>query len=145
MDVGGIWYNELNSTMFLEVAGKTISGWYISAVGEASGPYDLIGFLDEGRFPTLAWVVVWRNQHKEVPVVTAWSGQAQTLEGGIDQIDSMWILTESTAVKEDWQSQMIGKDVFNRAIASAEDVRRAMASKGIKKLNVEPGTAPPKP
>jgi hypothetical protein len=82
---------------------------------------------------------------KQVPVVTAWSGQAQTLEGGIDQIDSMWILTESTAVKEDWQSQMIGKDVFNRVVASAADVRRAMASKGIKKLNVEPGTPPPQP
>ena len=131
MDISGLWYNELNSTMELRVSGKQLTGWYISAVGQAAGPYDLTGFVDEDdATPTLGWIVTWKNKSSYAPSVTAWSGQAQTVRGE-DLIDTTWLLTRSTAVQEDWESTMIGKDIFRRTKASEEQVKEAMQLRGI--------------
>jgi len=132
MDVSGLWYNELNSTMELAVNGKQLTGRYVSAVGQAQGPYELTGFLDvDDASPTLGWVVVWKNARAYAQSVTAWTGQAQTA-GGEELIDTTWLLTRSTAVQEDWESTMIGKDLFRRVRASAEEVHKAKALRGIR-------------
>jgi hypothetical protein len=118
--------------MFLRVRGKEVSGWYISAVGEASGPYDLIGYLDPtDTTPTIGWTVTWQNRQRRAPSVTVWCGQAQAINGD-DQIDTTWLLTRSTSVAEDWEATMVSKDLFRRARASEADVRRAMQLKGVK-------------
>lgn len=134
MDVSGFWYNELNSAMYIRVRGKVISGWYISAVGEASGPYELTGFLDRtDESPTIGWIVTWQNAKKQVPSVTAWCGQAQTVDGD-EQIATTWLLTRSTTVAEDWEATMVSKDLFKRAKWSDADVRRAMQVRGVKNV-----------
>ena len=135
MKIGGRWYNELNSTMDLEVNGKSIRGSYVSAVGDVKGPYDLVGVTDEAESPTLGWVVAWQNDQKSVAAVTAWTGQAQLVK--IDgqekeQIDTMWILIRSTAVQDDWESTMIGKDTFRRDPFTEDEVRRAMKVRGVR-------------
>lgn len=132
MDISGLWYNELNSTMELAVNGKQLKGRYISAVGQAQGPYELTGFLDvDDATPTLGWVVVWKNARAYAPSVTAWTGQAQTILGE-ELIDTTWLLTRSTAVQEDWEATVIGKDLFRRTKASPDDVQRVKTLRGIR-------------
>ena len=138
MDISGRWYNELNSTMDLEVKGKKkIRGTYVSAVGEVKGPYELVGFTDGGASPTVGWIVAWQNEQKSVPAVTGWTGQAQIVNrDGKDeeQIDTMWTLIRSTAVQDDWESTMIGKDTFRRHPFSDQEVRRAMKVRGVRSV-----------
>jgi hypothetical protein len=132
VDISGTWYNELNSTMQLKVTGKEIRGWYISAVGDAAGPYDLIGYLDpDDATPTVGWTVVWKNETKHAQAVTTWCGQAQQIDDE-DVIDTTWLLTRSTAVRDDWESTMLGKDLFRRVKASDEEVRKAKMIRGVK-------------
>jgi len=134
MDVSGVWFNEINSTMELKVSGAELHGWYVSAVGQASGPYDLIGYVDtDDETPTLGWVVRWQNNKKNAQAVTAWCGQAQRIDGE-DVIDTTWLLVRSTSIQEDWESTMINKDIFRRTKASDEDVRRVMLQKGMIKV-----------
>jgi hypothetical protein len=133
MDVSGIWYNELNSTMELHVEGTVLRGWYITAVGDASGPYELIGYVDkDDETPTLGWVVRWQNAKKNAQSVTTWCGQAQVIDDE-EVIDSMWLLVRSTAVRDSWESTMIGKDIFRRVKASDDEVRKAMIQRGLLK------------
>jgi Avidin family len=132
MDVSGLWYNELNSTMELKVAGKSITGSYISAVGDAAGPYDLIGFLDDSdETPTIGWVVVWMNKKKMAHAVTSWCGQAHDGDGD-PLIETMWLLSSSTTEGSEWESTMIGHDTFRRVEASKGAVRKARLARGIK-------------
>ena len=42
MSVTGNWYNELGSVMSLVVDGASITGIYQTAVGDASGIYQLV-------------------------------------------------------------------------------------------------------
>lgn len=131
MDISGLWYNELNSTMELRVEGKRLSGWYVSAVGQAAGRYELTGFQDvDDATPTCGWIVAWKNDRTYAPSVTAWCGQAQDL-GGEELIDTTWLLTRSTKVQEDWESTLLGKDLFRRMKATDEEVRKAMQLRGI--------------
>jgi hypothetical protein len=134
MDITGRWYNELNSTMYLEVTGKRLSGWYITAVGDAAGPYELIGYLDvTDDTPTLGWTVTWQNSKKQAHSVTTWCGQAQPVDGQ-DQIDTTWLLVRSTVDAEDWEATMISKDLFKRVKSTEDEVRRAMRIRGIKQI-----------
>ncbi len=131
MNISGVWYNELNSSMELKVQGKEIRGWYISAVGKAAGPYDLIGYLDAtDDTPTVGWTVSWGNEQKYTPAVTTWCGQAQVIDGK-EEIDTTWLLTRSTKIRDDWESTMLGKDLFRRVKATDEEVRRARLARGI--------------
>jgi Avidin family len=134
MDLNGIWYNELNSVMYLEVNDKRVSGWYISAVGEATGPYDLIGFLDvTDETPTVGWSVAWQNRQQQAHSVTTWCGQAQMIDGD-QQIDTTWLLARSTRVAEDWESTMVSKDLFRRMKATQAQVRHAMQRRGVRQV-----------
>jgi hypothetical protein len=133
MDVTGTWYNELNSIMELRVDGARLHGKYQTAVGDAAGPYALHGWVDATEpFPTLGWVVLWKNGTKDVPAVTGWIGQAQTVDGA-EQIDTTWLLTSSTKIQDDWESTLVGKDLFKRTMASEQEVRRALARRRLRR------------
>ena len=132
MDISGDWYNELNSKVHFELNGKTITGTYQSAVGDAVGPYELIGQLDESdETPTIGWVVVWQNGRKDTHAVTAWSGQVQDIEGVV-HIETMWLLTNSTTDAEEWQATLVGNDVFTRDKRSDNDAHLARLRRGLK-------------
>ncbi len=132
MDLNGTWYNELGSSMTLVISGNSITGTYQTAVGNASGLYDLVGQTDTDNDSSQAigFVVVWQNQYGSSDSVTAWSGQYQVVNG-VDTIVTTWLLTQETDPSEDWSSTLINKDVFTKTPPTAEEIKQRRA-KGIK-------------
>ncbi|NEP56228.1 MAG: hypothetical protein F6K31_04280 [Symploca sp. SIO2G7] len=130
MSVEGTWYNELGSMMILSITGTSITGTYQTAVGDASGIYQLVGSFDVGGNPSaagqaIAWVVVWSNQAKgNSHSVTAWSGQYQIIDG-VEEIETMWLLTSEMPTNFDWAATQINKDVFTRSAPPPETIVRA--------------------
>lgn len=132
MDLTGQWYNELGSTMNLTVSGNMISGEYFSAVGEAQGPYPLVGYFDASdENPTLGFTVAWQNDQEVAHSVTTWCGQAMTI-GGNEYITAMWLLATSAAQADQWQSTMVGQDSFSRTQPSKEAIQKARLLRGLK-------------
>ncbi len=132
MDLNGKWYNELGSSMTLSVSGNNITGTYQTAVGDASGLYDLVGRTDTDNDASQAigFVVVWQNQHGSSDSVTTWSGQYQVIDG-VDTIVTTWLLTKETESDDDWRSTVINKDIFTKTPPTEEKVKE-LKSKGIK-------------
>lgn len=130
MSIDGIWYNELGSQMTLNVTGATsIAGVYQTVVGDAYGIYDLTGSYDSGGDPSnngqaTGWVVVWVNEYGNSGSVTTWSGQYQIIDG-IEEIETIWLLTTESASASDWSSTRVNKDTFTRTPPSEETVARA--------------------
>lgn len=125
MSIAGAWYNELGSKMVLSQNGSSITGTYQTAVGDASGIYELVGSIDvagdpEGNGQAVAWVVVWNNQpNGSSHSITAWSGQYQTADGN-EEITTLWLLTQETPAHKDWASTSVNQDVFTRTAPTAE-------------------------
>jgi hypothetical protein len=118
MSPSGKWHNELGSVMELSVNGSSITGTYVTAVGEAAGTYQLVGSMDVDGDPTsqgqvIAWVVLWSNAEKSSNSVTAWSGQYQMIDGQ-EEIVALWLFTEGMAPNSDWSSTMVNQDIFTR-------------------------------
>ena len=132
MNINGIWYNELGSSMTLATNGKNITGMYQTAVGNASGQYDLVGQIDTnvGSSTAIGFVVMWNNASGSSDCVTVWSGQCQVINGE-DIIVTTWLLTGETDPSDDWASTLINKDVFTRAQPAAEVIKKNLA-KGVK-------------
>ena len=126
MNIEGKWYNELGSQVDFEIKGNLLSGKYQTAVGDASGIYLLTGQLNASQevSQALGFVVVWQNEHKDSNSVTSWSGQAQEIDGE-DVITTTWLLTSETEADEDWQSTLIGKDVFKREPQKLKNIKKA--------------------
>ena len=61
----------------------------------------------------MALVVCWQNDVSNCQSVTAWSGQAQNINGE-DRITAMWLFTVETSPEEDWYATHIGHDIFTR-------------------------------
>lgn len=116
MKLEGVWYNELNSKMELTVDGASITGSYVTAVGEASGTYQLVGRTEIGAdgSQSVAFVVCWQNDSGTSNSCTAWSGQLQPDARDNDSIATTWLLTGDTAEGNDWKSTLVGQDVFRR-------------------------------
>lgn len=135
MDLNGTWYNQLGSQLTLSVAGQTITGTYITAVGDAEGEYELVGQADTDNDASQAvgWVVVWTNQSGSSDSVTSWSGQYQIMDGE-EIIATTWMLTSETDVDEDWASTLVGKDTFTRTQPTADTVSEKL-KRGSKKSN----------
>jgi Avidin family len=112
-NLNGTWYNELGSLMTIETNGNVISGTYQTAVGDAKGIYYLVGLTDTDNAASQAvgWVVVWQNQYGDSGSVTSWSGQYQVVNG-VPTIVTTWLLTMETNPQDDWQSTLVGQDVF---------------------------------
>ena len=118
MNLSGVWYNELGSTMTLQINGSQLAGTYQTAVGNATGLYQLTGSFDPMPTPgpsgiSLGWVVAWNNPSGNSHSVTAWCGQCQVI-GGRETLTAMWLLSEETDPQNDWKSVFVGKDVFTR-------------------------------
>ena len=125
MNLNGKWYNELGSAMTLKVEGKKITGTYHTTVGDASGTYDLIGQTDTNKDGSqmVGFVVAWNNQEGNSEAVTAWSGQYQMIDGE-EIIMAAWLLTQETAVDDDWKLTVVNKDIFTRTAPTKEEIQR---------------------
>ena len=120
MGLDGEWYNQLKSKMVLKVAGADVTGEYHTEVGNADGIYPLAGRTEVGGgLPqNVGWVVSWQNDKRWTPSVTSWSGQLHDVDGE-ETIVTTWLLTRETKPKDDWQSTLVGQDVFRRASPGA--------------------------
>jgi hypothetical protein len=135
MGIDGTWYNELGSRMVLQLGpdGRGLTGVYHSAVGHAVEEYILSGRIDgapeDGQ--SLGWVVSWQNGQFNSHSVTAWSGQFRVVNEGEEFITTTWILTRESPPESDWESTILGKDVFCRKAPTDEDVARKRALRGL--------------
>ncbi len=131
MSADGTWYNELGSIMTLAVNGASVTGTYQTAVGDASGLYQLVGSLDTDGDPNLngqaiAWVVVWNNPVKgSSHSITAWSGQYQIIDGE-EEITTLWLLTVETPAQSDWSATTVNQDIFKRIPPTAAQTSAAL-------------------
>jgi len=130
MDIKGTWYNELGSKMVIDpVSNGQITGTYVTAVsstGCAKGNFGLVGLTDtDTGGEAVAFVVRWQNDNSNCESVTAWSGQAQTVNGE-DQINAFWLLTVESAPDQDWYATHVGQDVFTRVQPSASHVAKKL-------------------
>ena len=137
MGIAGKWYNELGSWMVLELGADacSLTGTYHSAVGQAVEEYPLTGRIDGA--PTAAtgigWAVSWQNQKLNAHSVTAWSGQYRVVDGQ-EFITTTWLLTREGAPDDDWESTLVGKDIFSCNPPTAEHIARARALRGLAAL-----------
>ena len=126
MNIEGNWYNGLGSTMVITaVSDGQLVGTYTTAVssdGCAQGSFDLVGLTDtDGVGDGVAFVVNWINSRSTCYSVTAWSGQAQNINGE-DQINAFWLLTVESSSANNWSATHVGQDVFTRSSPSADQV-----------------------
>lgn len=126
MGLAGTWYNQLGSRMELTVLQGLVTGWYETAVGNASGRYDLAGRTDTDadRAQNIGWAISWENQGGSSDSVTAWSGQLQQIDGE-EIISTTWLLTIETKPSSNWKSTLVGKDVFQRTQPDDNSVKKA--------------------
>lgn len=138
MAIGGTWYNELGSTMTLQygpVPGQ-MTGTYQSGVG-TSGKFSLVGSYDPNN-NTLGFVVTWNNGTIERNSTTSWCGQYFD-DVGDEILLTTWLLCESTAEADIWESTLVGQDQFTRNQPSAAEAaakRKLRASPHPRSLDV---------
>lgn len=126
MELEGTWHNELGSTMVIDqVRDGGFTGTYTTAVspaGSTQGSFQLVGRTDaDSGGEAVAFLVCWQNDTYSRHSVTAWSGQAQTINGQ-DQIITMWLLTLETSPEQDWYATHVGHDVFTREQPTDEEI-----------------------
>ncbi len=128
MSLAGTWYNELGSKLDLEVDDDgQLTGSYetgVSAKGCAEGQYEVAGRTDG---ETLGFVVNWKNAKADCESTTSWAGHYRPGDEGAEESLAMfWLLAESAGPAEEWESMMVGKDVFVRqTVAPATQTVRA--------------------
>jgi hypothetical protein len=124
MGLDGTWYNELGSKLTLkEGADGSLSGSYETGVssGCAKGAYPLAGRTDipfEGG-ATFGFAVTWHNDDSDCESTTTWCGHYRAGgEGEEESLIAFWLLAEKAGPGEEWESNLIGKDVFLRQTVS---------------------------
>jgi avidin family protein len=134
MGLDGRWYNELGSSMVLHLGsdGRSLTGTYHSAVGQAVEQYDFVGRLDsDPRASTgLGWTVSWENEKLNAHSVTTWSGQYRVVDGD-EFIATTWLLTREGTADDEWESTLVGKDLFSRNPPAQAHVARTRALRGL--------------
>ncbi|MEH2241736.1 avidin/streptavidin family protein [Nostoc sp.] len=127
MSFEGTWFNELNSEMKLMPASdKLIKGSYASGVGGSPNNFlDLVGFVDTNPLAysqAIAWVVVWNyGVGNNFNSITTWSGQYQiNQKTQEEEIITTLLLTKEMEAENDWESTLVGQDVFKRNPPSEE-------------------------
>ncbi|NUT49434.1 MAG: hypothetical protein HOV94_19310 [Saccharothrix sp.] len=128
--ITGTWYNQFGSTMIVTAKPDgSLVGTYESAVGNAESRYVLAGRYDtasvDGVGTTLAWTVSWRNDFRNAHSATAWSGQF--FGGDKARITTKWLLASSTTPANEWQSTLVGGDVFTQTKPTEAEIERARA------------------
>ncbi len=99
-------------------ADGTLRGTYHTQVGNAQGVYPLVGSYDPdgtNGSQSLTFCVTWRNDELNSHSATAWAGQLQRDEQS-DVIVTTWLLTRETDRPDDWESTMVGQDVYRRVL-----------------------------
>lgn len=127
MDIQGVWYNELGSNLVVKASGQLLAGSYESAVGSSQGVYQMSGMIDpvQTSGQTFGMVVVWNNSTSDLQSTTTWCGQLQMINGQ-ETLTTMWLLNQASAPSENWESMLIGQDVFTRNQPSGETAKKAM-------------------
>jgi len=135
--VTGTWYNQLGSTFIVTATedGELV-GSYESAVGNAENRYVVTGRYDsepatDGSGTALGWTVAWRNDYRNAHSATTWSGQY--FGGTNERITTQWLLTSGTATADEWQSTLVGHDVFTKtkpSTAAIDAAREAGVNSG---------------
>lgn len=133
MNLEGTWHNELGSIMGINaVRNGAFTGTYTTAVSSAhcsQGGFQLVGQTDaDSGGEAVAFVVCWQNDVSNCRSVTAWSGQAQNINGE-DQITAIWLLTVETSPEQDWYATHIGHDVFTRVRPTEEEITQRARTK----------------
>ncbi|WP_420130363.1 avidin/streptavidin family protein [Longimicrobium sp.] len=119
MAIDGMWYNELGSLLTITSSGTTISGTYQTAVGNAQGIYNLTGYINADTNPSVGWVVLWSNEYGDSNSLTTWAGQYYDADGS-EVIITMWLLRSEEPQQQNWQSTLVGEDVFYRSQEQAK-------------------------
>ena len=128
--LSGVWKNELGSVMRLRARDNALGGTYESAVGNATGAYNLTGSYvsppppppadagtvsKDGAALPVSFVVHFRNEQRDARSVGAWNGHV--VGGGADgqplRIRTTWLLTSVPAEPGAlWASKRVGEDTF---------------------------------
>ncbi|KAL8204153.1 UNVERIFIED_CONTAM: hypothetical protein K2H54_068373 [Gekko kuhli] len=117
--LSGLWVNELGSRMVISPpdGAGAFSGSYLTAVtasNEAIVQSPLHGAQhhpDQRAQPTFAFTVRW----KFTTSTTAFVGQCFLDEAGEETLETLWLLRKEVPTRgEDWQSTLVGKNVFTR-------------------------------
>lgn len=124
----GIWYNELGSSLIIEKQENGVfTGLYESVVGAAKGFYKVTGKYDTDIDQSFAigWVVIWNNENGSSDAVTTWCGQIQIIKG-VETISTTWLLCRETTKGNNWRSTEISKDIFTKKRPEPEEIERAL-------------------
>jgi hypothetical protein len=108
----GSWINELGSVANLKTdSANNIIGTYNSAVGRASGDYELRGRITNGcPSSVVAFSVAWTNANMSAHSTSAWSGVLID-----DVIYTTWLLSVAVNSSDDvWAATRVGTNVFQR-------------------------------
>ena len=126
MNIQGVWYNELGSKVTIKATGQMLSGAYQSAVG-SQGTFQMTGMIDpvQTTGQTFGMVVVWNNSTSDLQSTTAWCGQLQLINGQ-ETLTTMWLLNQTTAPAQNWESMLIGQDIFTRNAPKGTAAKQAM-------------------
>jgi hypothetical protein len=130
MPISGTWFNELGSTMQLNVSGSTISGTYNTGVGSASGDYTVLGQIDtaaSGTASATGWTVAWNNAAGSSHSATSWSGLYQPQAAGTEEIYTLWLMAREMSEHNQWDAINVGQDTFTRTAPGAEVVAARQA------------------
>ncbi|MDQ3205446.1 MAG: avidin/streptavidin family protein [Pseudomonadota bacterium] len=128
MAIDGTWYNELGSVVTITSNGNSISGTYQTAVGDAQGVYDLTGYINSDTDPSVGWVVLWSNQYGDSNSLTTWAGQYYS-DSNPEVMITMWLLRNEEAQSQNWNSTLVGEDVFYRSQEQAKSSAGAIANR----------------
>lgn len=128
MDITGKWHNDLKSTLEItQVANGQIVGTYTTGASAgqcAQGTFVLSGVTDtDAGGQALAFMVLWKNSQSDCHTVTAWSGQAQNVDGE-DRLSCMWLLTVDSSALSGWYATHVGEDIFRRGPAPAVSAQK---------------------
>jgi hypothetical protein len=127
MGLAGTWYNELGSKMEITVNGLLLTGTYKSGVG-AEGTYSLTGAFDTNpvvnKNQSLGFVVAWQNEKSNHNSTTSWSGRYLETPTS-ETLVTFWLLTAAQPAQ--WESTLIGEDIFTRTAPSEETKQRRLA------------------
>jgi len=123
--IGGFWYNQLGSTVELQVDGEgRLTGTMRSAVGAVDDPHSITGFYvaaSQGGGGVVGFAVAWHPTQS----VTVWSGHFRPED---DAIAATWLLTGGPFSHSEWLSTIVGHDMFRRFPHSDELVEWAASS-----------------
>ena len=132
MRLSGQWFNELGSKMVLTVNRNEVHGKYHTAVGDTKGKYHLVGRTDTCGKPSqsVGFVVCWQNKYKNSNSVTTWCGQLQKIDGK-EVITTTWLLNRETEPPDNWESTLVGKDIFTRNKPDPKSIQKLKKLKGM--------------